>query len=184
VTGAYNLTYLMQHLPREMARAERYGRSLTVLNCDIGDIARVNERLIGATGDESARGFVSSSTACIRKGDWLVRTGEHSFMIVLPETDRKGGQCVVHKLSEAFAHQEVASTGERIGGSIKITITAMDPNSDGDGTAHMRALLHKIESLRQSHKRHEKRAVDTETVNYLSLESGSQTERGRNWPAA
>lgn len=183
VTGAYNLAYLRQHLPREMARAERYGRSLAVLNCDIGDIARVNERLVGDAGDDLVRGFVSSSTACIRRGDWLVRTAEHIFMIVLPETERKGAQCVVRKLSEAFARQEFASTKQRIGGSIKITVTAMDPNSDGDGAAHMRALLHKIESFRPGEKRQTKRSAASETVNYLSLESGGEAERGRSWPA-
>jgi diguanylate cyclase (GGDEF)-like protein len=184
-TGAYNLAYLTQHLPREMARAERYGRSLAVLSCDLGDIARVNGRSAGAAADAFMCGFVACSTACIRRGDWLVRTGEHVFMIVLPETERKGAQCVVRKLSEAFARQEFASTKELIGGSIKITITAMDPSRDGDGTAHMRALLHKVEGLRHGKKPDKKRSTDTETVNYLSdLELGCEAESGRNWPAS
>jgi two-component system, cell cycle response regulator len=184
VTGAYNLAYLMQHLPRELARAERYGRSLAVLSCDIGRIARVSERLVGGAADDLARGFVSCSTACIRKGDWLARTGEHIFLIVLPETERKGAQCVVHKLSGALARQGFAPSKGVIGDSIKITITAMDPNSDGDGTAHMRALLHRLEGLRHSDKPDKNRSAQTETVNYLSdLEPGSEAEKGRNWPA-
>jgi diguanylate cyclase (GGDEF)-like protein len=184
VTGAYNLTYLMQHLPREIARAERYGRSLAVLNCDIGEIARATEREGDSDGNEFVRGFVSCSTACIRKCDWLVRTAERALMIVLPETDRKGAQCAVRKLSEAFACQEFALTKELMGGSIKFTITAMDPSSDKDGTAQMRALLHRLENLPHSVKRHKKRSVDTDTMNLLcDLDSDSEAERGRNWPA-
>jgi diguanylate cyclase (GGDEF)-like protein len=184
MTGAYNLTYLMQHLPREIARAERYGRSLAVLNCDIGEIAHVTEQAVDPGGNEFVRGFVSCSTVCIRKGDWLGRTAERTLTIVLPETDRKGAQCVVRKLSEAFARQEFAATKELMGGSIKFTITAMDPNSDRDGTAHMRALLHKLESLPHSVKRHKRRSADTDTMNFLcDLDSESEAERGRNWPA-
>jgi two-component system, cell cycle response regulator len=184
VTGAYNIAYLMQHLPRELARAERYGRSLAVLNCEIDGTARVNGQLAGSGGDELVCGFVSCSTACIRKSDWLVRSGEKEFMIVLPETDKKGARCVARKLSEAFARQELPATKEPLGGAIKFKLTAMDPANDRGSTAVMRALLLKAESLRPLDKHNEKRSADTETVHYLSdLKSGSEAEMGRNWPA-
>ena len=34
-TAAHNLAYLVQHLPRELSRSERYGHALAVLTCDI-----------------------------------------------------------------------------------------------------------------------------------------------------
>jgi diguanylate cyclase (GGDEF)-like protein len=183
-TGAYNLAYLMQHLPREMARAGRYGRSLAVLNCKIDGTARVNEQFVGAAGDESVGRFVSCATSCIRKGDWLARTGKSEFMIVLPETDGEGAQCVVRKLSEAFARQESATTKQTIGGAININVIAMDPNGDGDGAAHMQALLRKAGSLRHRDKDDERRLPDAGTMSYLSdFASGSEAETGRNWPA-
>jgi diguanylate cyclase (GGDEF)-like protein len=183
-TGAYNLAYLIQHLPREIARAERYGRRLAVLNCGIDGMVRVSEQIAGASTDELVRGFVSCSSSCIRKGDWLARTGNSEFMIVLPETDRKGAQCVVSKLGAAFVREESATSKQPIGGAINIKVTAMDPNSDGDGTAHMRALLRKAESFRHSAKHVEKRLPDAGAMNYLSdFDSGSQADKGRNWPA-
>jgi two-component system, cell cycle response regulator len=184
VTGAYNIAYLMRHLPREMARTERYGRSLAVLNCEIDDTVRVNEQSVGSRGDELACGFVSCSTACIRKSDWLVRSGEKEFMIVLPETDKRGAQCVARKLREAFARQELPATKEPLGGAIKFQLTAMDPAGEGDSAAYMRALLRKAEGLRHLDKHNERRSADTGTVYYLSdLKSGSEAETGRNWPA-
>ncbi len=181
-SGTYNVEYLTQHLPREMARAERYGRSLAVLNCEVDRIALVDEQFARAAGDELARGFVSCATACTRRGDWLVRTAEKEFMIVLPETDRKGAQCVVRKLGEAFARQESAITKTPLGGTVNINVTAMDPL--GDGAAHMRALLGKTESLRKRDKHDEKRPPDAGTVHYLSdLVSVSDRDRGRNWPS-
>jgi diguanylate cyclase (GGDEF)-like protein len=184
VTGAYNLAYLMQHLPREMARTERYARSLAVLNCEIDATARVNKRLAGSAGDELVRGFVACSTTCIRKSDWLVRSADKQFMIILPETDKKGARCVAHKLSEAFARQKWPATKEPLGGAIKFNLTAMEPATDGGGTASMRALLRMVEGLQHSDKRDEKRSADTGTVHYLNdLKSGNEAERGRNWPA-
>jgi two-component system cell cycle response regulator len=180
-TGAYNLAYLMQQLPREMARAERHGRSLAVLNCGIDGVARLNAQFVGAAGDELLRGFVSCSTACLRKGDWLVRTGAHEFMIVLPETDREGAQCAARKLSEAFARQESPTTKEPIGGALNVHVTAME--AQGDGAAHMRALLRNAESLRYRDEHEAKRAPDAR-VHYLSdFDSGGEADSGRNWPA-
>ena len=182
-TGAYNLAYLMQHLPREVARAERYGRSLAVLNCGIDETVLKTERLLGVTSDASLRGFVTSSMSCIRKGDWLVRTGESEFMIVLPETDGRGAQCVVRKLGEAFAGRESAPTHEPFGGAVKIYVTAMDPNSDGDGTANMRALLNKAASLPPPVEHDGKRPPDA-GMHYLSdFAAGGEVNSGRNWPA-
>ena len=105
-------------------------------------------------------------------------------MIVLPETDRKGARCVVSKLSEAFARHESASTKEPIGGAVTISVTAMDPNSDRDGAAHMRALCRDAEGLRQRGMYVEKQLPNAETMNYLSdFVSGCEAEKGRNWPA-
>jgi two-component system, cell cycle response regulator len=185
VSGAYNLAYLMQHLPREMARAERHGRSLAVLNCEIYAAARANERLTDSIGDELMRGFASCSTTCVRKSDWLVRSGEKEFIIVLPETDEKGARCVARKLSEAFARRELPAIKEPLGGAIKFKLTAMNPAGDGAGAAYLRVLLRKAEGGQtRPGKRNEKRSADTGTVHYLNdLKSGGEAEAGRNWPA-
>jgi diguanylate cyclase (GGDEF)-like protein len=183
-TGAYNLSYLMEHLPREIARAERHGRSLSVLNCGIDEMVLVNEQLIGVSGDASMREFVSSSMACIRRGDWLVRTGESEFIIVLPETDGSGAQCVVRKLGEAFACRKSAPSKEPFGGAVNIYVTAMHPNADGEGAANMRALLNKVESLRHRDKRDAKRPAKGE-MHYLSdFVADGDLVGERNWPAA
>jgi diguanylate cyclase (GGDEF)-like protein len=183
-TGAYNIAYMMQHLPREMARAERYGRALAILHCKIEDTARTSETRPGCVRDELVRGFIASSAACIRRSDWLVRTGEGEFMVVLPETDEKGARCAARKLSEAFERQESPATKVPLGGQIKFNVTAMDPAGDERGAASMRAFLVKAEILRQGAKPARKRLPDTGTVYYLSdSDSGGEAERGRNWPA-
>jgi GGDEF domain-containing protein len=113
-------------------------------------------------------------------GDWLVRTGEKEFMFVLPETDRKGAQCVVRKLDEAFA--ESAPIEGPFGGAIRISVTTMDPNSE-DGAAHMQALLAKAESYRYRDNHDAKRAPDAGMYYLTDFVLGRDADNGRNWPA-
>jgi diguanylate cyclase (GGDEF)-like protein len=181
-TETYNLAYLMQQLPREIARAERHGRFLAVLNCKIDDTVRVDA--LGTGDDGLVRGFVSCATACIRKSDWLARSGVREFMIVLPETDERGARFVARKLSEAFARQALSATGPPRRSALQFSVTAMDTTNNEGSAAYMRALLRKTESLRKSAKHDERRSGDTGTVHYLSdLESNRESEKGRNWPA-
>jgi two-component system, cell cycle response regulator len=100
-----------------VARAKRYGRSLTVLNCQIDATGRGNQQLVGSVDDELALGFVSCATTCIRTSDWLVRAAEKEFMIVLPETDERGARCVARKLSEAFARRNRLRSKNRRSGA-------------------------------------------------------------------
>src|ERR1700730_15957006 len=44
VTGALSLNYLMQYLPRELSRSQRYGHALAVLNCHIDGFNRFVDR--------------------------------------------------------------------------------------------------------------------------------------------
>src|SRR5450432_1851561 len=99
LTAANNRRYLMKYLPRELARAKRYNRPLAVLCSDIDRFKQVNDRLGHAAGDHVLQEFVLRATRCIRQNsDWLARTGGDEFIIVMPETNLKGAQCVVQKL--------------------------------------------------------------------------------------
>jgi diguanylate cyclase (GGDEF)-like protein len=183
-TGAFNFAYFVKHLPREMARAERYSHPMTVLTCEIDSPTRINGLSTNANTDELARGFVSCSANCIRGSDWLARSGEREFTVVLPETDAKGARCVARKLSEAFARQEWPTGQDVLGATIEFDITAMDPASNGGSAAHMQALLrHRARSL-HTDNRDQKCAAKAEPGQYLSdLDTGTEAERGRNWPA-
>jgi hypothetical protein len=105
-------------------------------------------------------------------------------MIVLPETNEKGARCAARKLSEAFERRELPAAKEPLGRKLKFNVTAMDPAGGGGSAASMRAFLLRAESLRHVDKLETKRSADTGAAYYLSdLDSGSEAERGRNWPA-
>jgi two-component system cell cycle response regulator len=140
VTGAHNLGYLTEHLPRELARSQRHGHALAILHCDIEGFDRFNHRF-GHEGNELLRAFVAGANGCIRKGDWLARTAGAAFMIVLPETSAKGAHCAAHKLRQLFAQQPLSTAAEPIGFTVSVGVTAVDAKHDAQSTAKIEAVL-------------------------------------------
>ena len=72
LTGVHNLRYVMNNLPRELARSRRYGHPLAILSCDIDDFKQVNDRFGHASGDLVLQAFVARSSNALRKAsDWM-----------------------------------------------------------------------------------------------------------------
>jgi two-component system cell cycle response regulator len=141
VTGAHNLDYLMHHLPRELARSQRYGHALGILTCDIDGFHRFTDRFGHGAGNEWLRAFVAGAGGCIRKGDWLARTGGGAFMIVLPETAAKGAHRAAQKLRQLFALHPFSTPAEPIGFTVSIGVTAVEAKHDARSADQIRALL-------------------------------------------
>jgi two-component system, cell cycle response regulator len=140
-TGAHNLSYLVEHLQRELARSQRYAHALSVLTCDIDGFDHIKQQFGPPASDELLRAFVGRTEACIRKGDWLARTGSDEFMIVLPETAAKGGRRVARKLRRLFVTQPLCTTADPIGFTVRIGVTTVEAKSDPDGARRIEALL-------------------------------------------
>jgi two-component system, cell cycle response regulator len=141
VTGAHNLGYLMQHLPRELARSQRYGHALAILHCDIDGFIRFNDQFGHEAGNDLLRAFVEGADGCIRKGDWLARTAGSAFMIVLPETTAQGAHCAAHKLRQLFEVYPLSTPAGPLGLCVRIGVTAVDAKHDAQSLAQIEAVL-------------------------------------------
>ena len=106
LTGACNRRYLMDLLPREIERAIRYGRPLSLAMCDLDHFKRVNDTHGHMVGDEVLRGAVRVLIEGIRKTDWVARYGGEEFVIVLPETSLADAHALADDLREKL--QETA----------------------------------------------------------------------------
>ena len=87
LTGAYNRRYLMEQLPREIERAARYGRQLSVVMCDVDHFKKINDTHGHLIGDEVLKWFVANLQKSVRACDWVARYGGEEFVAVLPETN-------------------------------------------------------------------------------------------------
>jgi two-component system, cell cycle response regulator len=87
LTGAFNRRHLMEQLPREIDRAVRYGRPLSVVMCDVDHFKKINDTHGHLVGDEVLKWFVATLQQTVRTTDWVARYGGEEFVVVLPETN-------------------------------------------------------------------------------------------------
>lgn len=137
-TGTHDLSYLVEHLPRELARSERYGHALAVLTCAIDGFEHINDF---DAGEDLLRSFVARSAGSIRKSDWLARTGGNEFMIVLPETTAQGARCAARKLRYLFSRDPLSHPDSSIALTVRIGVTAAEATHHPDGSLRIDALI-------------------------------------------
>jgi two-component system, cell cycle response regulator len=118
LTRVASRRFFTKHFPREVERAARYGRALSLILCDIDHFKNVNDTLGHAGGDEVLRQFGSRLQDALRRGvDWVARIGGEEFAIVLPETNYEQALDVARKLRSAVADK----TFEAQSRSVEIT---------------------------------------------------------------
>ncbi len=120
LTGIYNYRYFMKQLDEEIKRAERYGRSVSLMMIDIDLFKNVNDSHGHQRGDEVLKGLAQTLVNSTRETDVVARYGGEEFCVILPETDLEDALEVAEKLRASVAK---ASYARERGHSVKITIS-------------------------------------------------------------
>jgi diguanylate cyclase (GGDEF)-like protein len=102
LTGVYNRHFFNETFRREIARALRYGKPLSVLLIDVDSFKIFNDTLGHLHGDSVLRFISEILTSQLRRSDILARFGGDEFIIVLPETDASGAWMVADKVQQSF----------------------------------------------------------------------------------
>ena len=95
LTGLYNRRFLLDHLEREVSRAERAGGVVSVLMMDLAGFKTINDRLGHPVGDGILVRTAKAIRESLRVVDAGCRYGGDEFVAVLPNSD------VVHSLAVA-----------------------------------------------------------------------------------
>ncbi|HEX4648444.1 MAG TPA: diguanylate cyclase [Steroidobacteraceae bacterium] len=105
LTRAASRRFFGKHFPREVERAARYKRALSLILCDIDHFKKINDTLGHAAGDQILQQFGPRLQLALRRGiDWVARIGGEEFAIVMPETTYEAAFGVARKLRTAVAH--------------------------------------------------------------------------------
>lgn len=104
LTRTASRRFFGKNFPREVERAARYGRALSIVLCDIDHFKQINDSLGHPAGDQILRQFGRRLQQLLRRGvDWVARIGGEEFAVVMPETNYESGLDVARKLRAGIA---------------------------------------------------------------------------------
>ncbi len=99
LTGAYNRRMLEEVLGREMARAQRHGKPLSLLLFDLDRFKEINARFGHLTGDRVLREVAVMLRDNFRAGDVVIRYGGDEFLVILTETREAGAKVAASRFA-------------------------------------------------------------------------------------
>ena len=120
LTGAGNFRQLSTTLAREVERATRFNRPLSVVMLDLDHFKTVNDTHGHPFGDGVLREFARRLQDCLREVDTVTRYGGEEFTVVLPETGADGAAAVAGRIVRAVRDRPF-TVGSR---SSEVTVSA------------------------------------------------------------
>ena len=105
LTGVYHHRHLMEALEREIARAERIGKPLSIARVDLDWLGSVNQSHGAAAGDIALKRFTAAAAGALRDVDVFGRYGGKEFLALMPDTDLKGAVVAAERLRAAVGRE-------------------------------------------------------------------------------
>jgi len=102
LTGLFNSRWVSESLDREIQRADRFGRPLSLILLDLDGLKPINDSLGHLAGDAVLRYAAGRIRMVLRQIDAAARVGGDEFVILLPETDLAGAHLVAERLLAAI----------------------------------------------------------------------------------
>lgn len=125
LTGVWNRRSLEEALQREKDRSERFHHSFSILMLDVDNLKILNDTYGHLLGDEVIKTIARTIKSSCRRIDMVGRYGGDEFVVILPETDRKGAVKVSEKiLSRIKSKSLTAPDGTKIPLSVSIGIAS------------------------------------------------------------
>ncbi len=128
LTGVSNRRGFLDVASKELERAARYRRSLSLLIMDIDHFKQINDGYGHSAGDEALRQVSDTIRAQIRSTDYFARIGGEEFALILPETDLDGAIYLAERIRAAVAAIEIHTGQFRFTLTISIGLAVIGAN--------------------------------------------------------
>ncbi|MBD3296209.1 MAG: diguanylate cyclase, partial [Candidatus Omnitrophica bacterium] len=144
LTGLYTQKYFKQHLQREISRARRYKRDLSLIMCDIDHFKGFNDTYGHLFGDKVLRTVAEIIADNVRASDIVARYGGEEFAILLVEAGPREANLVASRIKsvsneaievadrikEKVAETRIPVDHTRAGVTISLGIASYDGSED------------------------------------------------------
>jgi len=154
LTGCFSRRVLYSDLKKEIIRGERYKKVFSIIMIDIDNFKKYNDKFGHQKGDLLLKKVVSKIKKNLREVDLIYRFGGDEFIILLPETDKEGGEKVTKKIEEEIEKMDI-----KIDEKTKITISTGIATFMEDGKK-IKELIEKADKNMYREKFRKKRSLN------------------------
>jgi diguanylate cyclase (GGDEF)-like protein len=110
LTGAWSRRAFWEMAAREIERARRLQRGLTLLTMDVDHFKRINDTWGHAQGDEVLKDMVLAVERRMRSIDYFGRIGGEEFAVLMPDTALEGARVLAERLRAGIAEDQAAAS--------------------------------------------------------------------------
>jgi diguanylate cyclase (GGDEF)-like protein len=111
LTGLHNRRYFHETLAREVDRAQRYQRRLSLVIVDVDSFKEINDRIGHLAGDAVLAEIADRIRQVVRSADIPCRVGGDEFAVIVPEVEVGQAQQLVGRIQRAVSSQPIARAG-------------------------------------------------------------------------
>jgi diguanylate cyclase (GGDEF)-like protein len=128
LTQAHVKRYLLEALEKEIIRARRHARDLSLIMFDIDHFKKINDVHGHLAGDFVLKELARIVQGRIRRDEVFARYGGEEFSIVLPETNLEGAKSLADGLREKVEQSRFVFQNENISVTISIGVAMLGDN--------------------------------------------------------
>ena len=158
LTEVYNKRKYEEEAQRELARALRHNRPLSLIIFDLDEFKQINDTYGHLCGDFVLKQVASLARDLVRPEQVLARVGGDEFVILAPETNAEGAETLASKLRD-----RIVGLDHRYG-DLKISLTCSFGVAElAEGMATPQDLYHAADSALLKAKRNGRNRVAIQT---------------------
>ncbi len=133
LTGAGNLRHMTTTLAREVERASRFDRPLSVLLLDLDHFKNVNDTYGHTVGDAVLRELARRLASVVREVDTVARYGGEEFVVVTPETDTLGAEHLAERICETVREEVFVVGDDHVPVTVSVGIASLPIHGTASG---------------------------------------------------
>jgi len=130
LTGIRNRRSFLEQGERELNRARRRGRSISLLMVDLDRFKQINDAHGHAVGDAVLKRFVAMCQATLRDHDIFGSLGGEEFAIILTDDDIDGAAKVAERLRSVAEDIRIDTAAGPIGFTVSIGVSECGGSSE------------------------------------------------------
>ena len=122
LTNLYSRRYFQEYLETELTRSRRFHHSLSLCFIEVDHMKKYTEAHGRPEGDELLRFMGDLLKTSIRASDLTCRYGEEEFVLLLPETPKKGALTVAEKMRKVVEVYPFEGRDSQPAGSVTVSV--------------------------------------------------------------